>query len=147
MGIEEFDTSSESEVFGITRSGEDVRPYVDEATHELVRRFSMTSGMDIGVAYNVLIQTVLKNDELIIQVLEELANNGDIDRGEDLLDDMADKVNELNRFPSIDEVNSDDRMYGFPVYVLEYGSVSQIKSELVQKYDDISAEDLNGEYR
>lgn len=134
MGLKEFDEEDGPD-FRVDKTEEKVRPYVSHTSHELVRKFSKHAGIDISTAYDVIIQNTLETDEIIKLVLEESSSDGNVYKKhhENLLEDLADKIDELGRLPTRDEINDDDGMFGFPIYIDAFGSLDRVE-ELLKEH-------------
>lgn len=124
MGLREFSEDDGLE-FDVHGDDEQVRPYVSERSHDLVQEFSKHAGVGISTAYDTILQTVLENEELLVMVLEQSAeDNPELNESnETLLQQLADKTVELGHFPRRDDINSDEDMYGFPIYIDAFGSI------------------------
>lgn len=144
MGLESFQDDPEDE-HEIIRSGEQVRPYVDEETHKLVSNFAKHSGINVSTAYDLLGQTVLRDDELTTLMLEKSSTNG----GEvtpfkmSLVNQIADKTEELREFPSRSDINEDEDMYGYAVYIDALGSINNIK-DMIQAHRPEAYKHIDG---
>lgn len=128
MGIDEYSNDSRGE--------NDVRPYVSEETHEMVRMFTSRAGMNISDGYDTIVQTVIANDKLVESVLSENSTfDGKVTRREkQLLEDLAKKADVEGEFPDRDAINEDSDLNGFPIYVLHLGSLENAK-ELIEDSD------------
>lgn len=137
MALEDF-SNKEADKLNIETCGDTTRPYVDEVTHSLVAEFSRTAGISISTAYDTIIQTVLKNDELATRVIEEStqSSNGMTPFKLKLLNDIADKIDECGHFPDRQKINDDSEMYGFAVYIDGLGSTSDIRELLSEHRPD-----------
>ena len=122
MGIDDF---SQDEDYS-----DKVRPYVSENTHQLVRDFTSRAGLSISEGYDLIIESVISDDELLQSIFVPDQVYAYPDLGEkqiSLLEDIVHKYQEDSSFPDRGDINSDNSMHGFPIYVMNLGSLDQIK--------------------
>ena len=128
MGINEFNDSGDSP--------ETARPRVSIETHLLIKEFSKQSGKGVRESYDEILQAVLKNEELLHDVLAE-ENEPPVDLTDthrEALNELAQLIKEYGRMPSMEEMNGEDISHGYPVYIRLFGSIEHIK-HLLSKHD------------
>jgi len=129
MSLENFSSCTDDREH-VNRDDKEVRPRVTKGTHEKVRDFTSKAGLDISEGYDYLIGASLSDQQVLEQILT-LDKEYDDDltpMQEELLDDIITKYQELGRFPSRENINEDDNMNGFPIYIINLGQTDRIKS-------------------
>lgn len=152
MGIESFESKdddfSEARVERPNISAENnekVRPYVSREVHERINLFSANSGLPMQLTYDKLLNTSVTNTHILELILTDGNEySGDLSDSElDLLSDIAEKVEELQRFPTRQEINQDRELNGFPIYITYLGKRERIKQLILDEFSDELTFDLD----
>lgn len=133
MGIENFNNDS--------NRPETARPRVSSDTHVMIKQFSKRSGKGVRESYDEIIQTVLGNDKLIHDVLasNSLTPEEFTEKHSEALEGYVSLIKEKERMPTRDEVNESEECFGFPVYIMLFGSYDGILDAIDEKYNDVSS--------
>jgi len=152
MAIEDFSSNNEdTDSADVEHSDLDttdvdkVRPYINKTVHENVRVFSSNAGLTMQDAYGTLLQKSLNNTRILEEILvinKEYDEDLD-DKHFELLNDLTEKCNSLGRFPTREEINDDEELKGFPIYITFLGKRDRIKSLIKENLDRILDSDID----
>lgn len=134
MGLENFNNGIVDE-----SGNEQVRPRVPSEIHDEVKQFSINAGIDIPSAYAIIISNVLSNTDLYVSVLERHADGEYTFNNHHsmLLDELCDKIKDLERMPSPEEINEANDMHGYPIYISAFTSQESIVDEIENRRPEI----------
>lgn len=112
------------------------RPRVSKETHVMVKEFSAQSGKQVTESYDDIIQTVLDNENVLTYLLEEVCDepNEVTDIHVERLESLALLIQDLDRFPTMYEINRADETLGYPTYLNLFGSLQKIVDTLEEHY-------------
>lgn len=144
MGIDKFqseDEISEARVErpDINKSNKDkARPYVSREVHEKVNLFSSNLGLGMQATYDLLLNKAVTNTYILENILTSDNEYHDTltDSEEELLLELIGKANDLGRFPTRQEINKDDNLSGFPVYITYLGKRERIMSMMTDDFSE-----------
>lgn len=131
MAIDDF--SKEPYSLNIESSDNTFRPRVSYQTHTAISELSVEMGITISKTYDLIVQNSISDEDILDDIVESASNNTPSDYTDhhtDLISDLANKVLDLGRMPTRDEVNSDENLNGYYLYVLHFGSVENIKKSI-----------------
>jgi hypothetical protein len=112
------------------------RPRVSKETHVMVKEFSAQSGKQVTESYDDIIQSVLDNENVLTYLLEEVCNepNEITNMHVERLEGLALLIQDLDRFPTMYEINRADETLGYPTYLNLFGSLQKIVDTLEEHY-------------
>lgn len=144
MTLEDFKKAH----FRTENDGTGARPRLSEESHKKVQDFTRKSGLNNAKAYNLIIEGALDNEDVLCSILDKQCEDINVEELSDhymeLLDDIVRLTDILGYFPSRREINNDKLCFGFPVYIMQFGSkdnlISAIKEHYPEAYDKIDIE-------
>lgn len=142
MGIGDFESDDDTVEAKVDRpqfSDEGkARPYVSREVHKKVNLFSANSALPMQVTYDMLLNKAVTNTNILELILVDGNNYSDnLKESEiELLSELADKSNELGRFPTRQEINQDRSLSGFPIYITYLGRRKRIKRLINNEFGD-----------
>lgn len=142
MAIEDFECEDDSIEAKVERPQIDndakARPYVSREVHERVNLFSANSGLPMQMTYDTLLNKAVTNTDILELILtSDNKYHDDLNDSElELLSEIADKCNELGKFPTRQEINQDDNLNGFPIYITYLGERERIKALVNARFSD-----------
>lgn len=116
------------------------RPRVSVSTHKLMKDkycIHMSKGVQDG--YDTLIQTVLQNKDLLVEVVERNSIEPETlsDVHHKRLNELCELIDELNRFPTIDELNESSDTASFLMYIKIFGSLNRLLEAIDENYPEL----------
>jgi hypothetical protein len=102
----------------------------------MVKEFSAQSGKQVTESYDDIIQSVLDNENVLTYLLEEVCNepNEITNMHVERLEGLALLIQDLDRFPTMYEINRADETLGYPTYLNLFGSLQKIVDTLEEHY-------------
>jgi hypothetical protein len=128
--MSEYDFSEDEE--------EMARPRVSKETHLMIKEFSAQAGKGVTESYDDIIQAVLDNENVLTYLLEEVCDEPNEITGMyvERLEGLAFLIEDLDRFPTMYEINRADETLGYPTYLNIFGSLQKIVDTLEEHYPE-----------